>query len=737
MVAVSQSEIRNSQSAMVWPMTELTYRDIHEDVLAGTAPPGRLYRGIMVGLAAGIAWAGLCWLYQVKRGMGVAGLNQPVGWAFYITNFVFWVGIGHAGTLISAILHLVRSRWRTSISRAAEAMTVFAVMTAGLFPLIHLGRFWVFFWIVPYPSERQLWPDFTSPLVWDVIAVTTYLTVSTTFWLVGLMPDAASARDRAERLLGPAHWRTRLYRLLAVGWTGSSTQWRHFGRAYLFFAALATPLVISVHSVVSWDFAMSNLPGWHTTIFAPYFVAGAIHSGLAMVLVLMIPMRRLLKLDRIITKEHFAAMATTMLVTGIIVAYAYVIEPFMAWYSRDKFEAAFAAWRATGWIAPFYWALFGLNVLAPLAFLFRKARRSLTTLLIVGVLVNVGMWLERWVIIVGSLSHDFLPHNWHTYAPTWVEISITAGGFSFFLFWFLGFAKLLPTVAIADVKEHRAGLLYVESFDSAGGRPGATGALCAAVQAGSTSLITAPHKKGAEKTPPPQGEGGPSGPGEGVAPVSPSPRLKADLSLRERGFSAPDLWGAVLRDVAPGRVAPGDAARGRFRRPGRFDKGVLAVFTSHEALIEAVKRVRASSFRRVEAFSPFKLEEVGELLHRRGSPVRLWTLTGALSGLVGGFWLAIGSAQVNNLWVGGKFTPAAVIPYCIIAFEGTILLGALFNLAGMAFHARLGRPALPACYDRRFTLDRFGLFLACSPEHVEEAKGLLASSQAEEVRNVD
>ena len=262
---------------------KLTYGQISDDVLMATEPPRRLYYGVMAMFVVGFGWAFTCWMYQVKMGMGVTGLSIPVGWAVYIVNFVFWVGIAHSGTLISAILHLVRSRWRTAIARSAEAMTVFAVLTAGLFPLIHLGRLWVFYYIIPYPSQRQLWPNFMSPLVWDVVAVGTYFIVSSIFWYVGLIPDLAAARDRSELQFGRDHPRTRLYRKFALGWCGSGNQWRHYGRAYLFFAALATPLVISVHSVVSWDFAMSLLPGWHTTIFPPYFVAGAIHSGLAMV----------------------------------------------------------------------------------------------------------------------------------------------------------------------------------------------------------------------------------------------------------------------------------------------------------------------------------------------------------------------------------------------------------------------------------------------------------------------
>ncbi len=321
-------------------MATLTFGQITETVLAPLKPPRRLYYGVLAVLAFVIAWAAACWVYQVKMGMGVTGLSIPVGWAVYITNFVFWIGIGHAGTLISAILHLVRARWRTAISRSAEAMTIFAVMTAGLFPLIHLGRVWVFFYIIPYPSERQLWPNFLSPLVWDVCAVSTYLTVSIIFWYIGIIPDLAAARDRWELTAGADHPRTRLYRAFALGWSGSGNQWRHHGRGYLFFAALATPLVISVHSVVSWDFAMANLPGWHTTIFAPYFVAGAIHSGLAMVLTLLIPMRRLLRLERVMTVDHFEAVAQTMIVTALIVGYAYAIEPFISWYSGDLVRAA-------------------------------------------------------------------------------------------------------------------------------------------------------------------------------------------------------------------------------------------------------------------------------------------------------------------------------------------------------------------------------------------------------------
>ncbi|MCY2926545.1 MAG: polysulfide reductase NrfD, partial [Planctomycetota bacterium] len=434
-------------------MTETAPIDIADDVLAPLSRPGRRYFALLAFLSGGTLWMLICWMYQVKMGMGVTGLNRSVGWATYITDFVFWVGIAHSGTLISAILHLVRSRWRVAVARSAEAMTVFAVMTAGLFPLVHLGRVWVMYFILPYPSERQLWPNFMSPLVWDVVAISTYLTVSSLFWFVGMLPDLAGARDRFSSPERRDALRAKIYGLLSLGWTGSGSQWRHHGRGYLFFAALATPLVISVHSVVSWDFAMSILPGWHTTIFAPYFVAGAIHSGLAMVLTLLIPLRRLLKLDRVITIEHFDALAQTMLVT--IVAFAYVIEPFMAWYSGDRVEQQFAAWRATGPLGWMYWLLWAFNVAVPLLFFIRRVRRSVPALLAISLFVNMGMWSERFVIIVGSTSHDFLPHTWLGYAPTWVELSITGGSFCFFLLWFTLFSRVAPTVCISDVKEDR------------------------------------------------------------------------------------------------------------------------------------------------------------------------------------------------------------------------------------------------------------------------------------------
>jgi molybdopterin-containing oxidoreductase family membrane subunit len=320
---------------------ELSLKDVNEEVLAATKTPISIYYFFLVFLALVIGWGLFCWIYQVRKGMGATGLNHPVGWGVYITNFVFWVGIAHSGTLISAILYLVRARFRDAVSRASEAMTIFAIMTAGLFPLIHLGRLWVFYFIIPYPNQRDIWPNFLSPLVWDFVAVSTYFTVSLIFWYVGMIPDLASGRDRFTRILGTRHIKTRFYKALSLGWSGSESEWRHYERSYLFFAALATPLVISVHSVVSWDFAMGLLPGWHETIFAPYFVAGAIHSGLAMVLSLLIPLRKIFRLEKLMTIKHFDMVARTMLVTGGILGYTYIIEPALAFYSGNPFPDEF------------------------------------------------------------------------------------------------------------------------------------------------------------------------------------------------------------------------------------------------------------------------------------------------------------------------------------------------------------------------------------------------------------
>jgi len=428
--------------------TPKSYSEVQEMILGALSPPGRSYWGAVILCLFGLLYGASCWAYQILTGMGVAGINHPVNWGIYLVNFVFWVGIAHSGTLISAILYLLRARWRTSIARAAEAMTVFAVMIAGLFPFIHLGRVWIFYWIIPYPNQRDLWPNFQSPLVFDFLAISTYLTVSSMFWYMGMLPDLAALRDQSTGL------KRRIYGIFSLGWQGTHIQWRHYGTAYLLFAAFATPLVISVHSVVSWDFALSIVPGWHSTIFAPYFVAGAIHSGLAMVLTLLIPMRGLLGLQPLINVGTLESIAKTMVLTGLIVGYSYGVEYFMAWYSGNMFEWDTFIWRAFGHYAPQFWVMVVCNVAGPLLFLIKAIRTNLIWLFAVGIIVNIGMWYERFVIIVGSMSHEYVPHAWGVYSPSWVELSIMLGSFSMFLFLFLLFCKFVPPVSVFEMKEH-------------------------------------------------------------------------------------------------------------------------------------------------------------------------------------------------------------------------------------------------------------------------------------------
>lgn len=428
-------------------VTNRALKEVDKKVLQSLQPPSIGYK-VMLGICTFLLLVGvIAYGFQFFVGMGITGLSIPVGWATYITNFVWWIGIAHSGTLISAILYLFRTKWRNGINRVAEAMTIFAIMTAGLFPIIHLGRAWVFYYILPYPNWRYLWPNFKSPLVWDVVAVTTYFTVSLLFFYLGLIPDLATVRDNT------AGRRHTLYRVLSLGWTGRYEQWRHYARGYLALAALATPLVISVHSVVSWDFAMSILPGWHTTIFAPYFVAGAIHSGLAMVITLMIPLRKVLKLERILVVPYFTAMAEIMILTGAIVGYAYITEAFISWYSGDIFERQFSLYRAFGTYGGFFWAMVIFNVAVPMTFFSKKLRSNLTWLLIAAILVNIGMWFERFVIIVTSTAHDFLPSSWGFYAPRLVEILVTLGSLGLFLLLFLTFVKLFPSIPISELKE--------------------------------------------------------------------------------------------------------------------------------------------------------------------------------------------------------------------------------------------------------------------------------------------
>jgi molybdopterin-containing oxidoreductase family membrane subunit len=425
-----------------------TYAEVNRDILATLGRPGPVYSLILLVCFILVAIGGGCWAYMIKTGIGVTGLNNPVGWGSFITNFVFWVGIGHAGTLISAILFLLRASWRTAIFRAAEASTIFAVATAGLFPLIHIGRIWVVYYMMPIPNGRELWPNFRSPLMWDVFAISTYLTVSAIFFFIGLVPDIAALRDRTPP--GPKQW---LLKVASLGWLGSVRQWKHYMAAYVFFAGLATPLVISVHSVVSWDFAMSIVPGWHTTIFAPYFVAGAILSGLAMVIVILIPLRAAFRIKHIIRHFHIESMAKLLLMTSLIVGYAYGIEFFIAWYSGNPFEEAIFAYRPTGDYALPFWIMVTCNAVIPLLIFLRRVRKSLAALFVVAMFVNLGMWFERFNIIVTSLAHEYFPHGWGLYSLSWVEWGILVGSFGWFFLLFLTFVKVLPSVAVAEVKE--------------------------------------------------------------------------------------------------------------------------------------------------------------------------------------------------------------------------------------------------------------------------------------------
>ena len=386
--------------------------------------------------------------YQIAYGIGTWGLNRTVGWAFDITNFVFWVGIGHAGTLISAVLFLFRQKWRTSVNRSAEAMTLFAVMCAGLFPIIHMGRPWLAFWMAPYPNTRgSLWVNFKSPLLWDVFAISTYLLISAVFWYVGLIPDLATIRDRSKPGL-----QQRISSIFSLGWNGSARTWHRYETVYLLLAGLATPLVFSVHSIVSMDFATAVIPGWHTTIFPPYFVAGAIFSGLAMVLTLMIIARKVMRLENYITTVHIESMCKLMLSMGSLVGLAYGTEFFIAFYGGNPYEQFVFLNRALGPFSWAYWAMVSCNVLIPQILWFRPLRRNVAIVFIVCIFVNIGMWFERFVIIVTSLHRDFLPSSWAHYTPTTIEITTLIGSFGLFFTCFLLFVRVAPVIAMAEIK---------------------------------------------------------------------------------------------------------------------------------------------------------------------------------------------------------------------------------------------------------------------------------------------
>ncbi|NBW43452.1 MAG: hydrogenase [Sphingobacteriia bacterium] len=425
-----------------------SYSQITEDIIKPieAKPTKWWYLGFTVSLAALGLWL-LSVTYLLFTGVGVWGLNKTVDWGWDITNFVWWVGIGHAGTLISAVLLLFRQKWRTAVNRSAEAMTIFAVVCAGSYPLLHAGRPWLIYWVFPLPNTYgSLWSNFNSPLLWDVFAISTYLTVSLVFWYVGLIPDLATIRDRAVGI------RRKIYGLMSFGWNGSAKGWQRFESVSLILAGLSTPLVLSVHTIVSFDFATSVIPGWHTTIFPPYFVAGAVFSGFAMVQTLLIIMRKSMRLEQYITLNHIDVMNKIILVTGSIVGSAYITEFFIAWYSAVPYEQYAFANRMFGpyWWA--YWTMMTCNVITPQLFWSRKLRRSLTASFIISIFVNIGMWFERFVIIVTSLHRDYLPSSWLMYSPSWVEICMYIGSLGLFFTLFFLFAKFLPVIAVAEVK---------------------------------------------------------------------------------------------------------------------------------------------------------------------------------------------------------------------------------------------------------------------------------------------
>lgn len=449
MTARVMSEQISNPSEMPVLGSGLTFRTVTEKisstVLGGTPRVWYVGFGISFVLAMLLLFS---ITYVFVAGVGVMGINVPVAWAFAITNFVWWIGIGHAGTLISAILLLLRQTWRTSINRFAEAMTLFAVACAALFPILHLGRWYFAYWLIPYPSVMGVWPQFRSPLVWDFFAVTTYGTVSLLFWYVGLVPDLATMRDRA-----PGKLRKSVYGILALGWRGSAYHWRRYHKAYFIIAALATPLVVSVHSIVSFDFAVGIIPGWHSTIFPPYFVAGAIFSGFAMVLTITIPLRGFYHLEDFVTMRHLNAMAKVMLASGLIVAYGYLMEFFVSWYSGNTFEMFLTINRALGPYAILFWLMMLCNVAVPQLLWSRHIRTNLWALFIISLLINVGMWTERFVIVVTSLSRDFMPSAWGMFEPTFWDWSILIGTLGLFFALMFLFIRLLPMISMTEVRE--------------------------------------------------------------------------------------------------------------------------------------------------------------------------------------------------------------------------------------------------------------------------------------------
>ncbi len=455
MTASIVADVANRELALFPAAAERGDADITEALVDRTLHPPRWIRTAQwLAFLGTLGFFGII-TYTVLAGIGVWGNSIPVAWAFGITNFVWWIGIGHAGTFISAFLLLLEQKWRTSINRFAEGMTLFAVMQAGVFPALHLGRPWFAYWLVPYPSTMSIWPQFRSALPWDFVAVSTYFTVSLLFWYLGLIPDLAVMRDCA-----PGLWRRRIYGIFALGWRGSAHQWNRYRVVYGLLGGIAAPLVVSVHSVVSTDFAIALLPGWHSTIFPPYFVAGAIYSGFAMVVMLMLPVRHFWRLHEVVTVEHFEKMALLMLVTGEIVTYSYLVEVYSAWTGGDVFERwTMLHARISGPFAWSYWAVIACNCLTPQIFWWRRARRIPLLVFIASVLIQVGMWLERFMLIVTSQAQDFLPSSWDGFRPSFVDFGLLAGSLCFFSFLFLAFLRWVPFIPISEIKQMRREIL--------------------------------------------------------------------------------------------------------------------------------------------------------------------------------------------------------------------------------------------------------------------------------------
>jgi molybdopterin-containing oxidoreductase family membrane subunit len=576
--------------------------------------------------------------YLISTGVGVWGSNVPVAWAFDITNFVFWIGIGHAGTLISAILFLFRQKWRTSINRFSEAMTIFAVICAAIYPGIHVGRFWYGWFMFAIPNANHIWPNFRSALIWDVFAVGTYFTISLIFWYIGLIPDLATLRDRAT-----SRTRQVIFGVLSLGWRGSTRNWRHYEVAYLMLAGLSTPLVLSVHSVVSFDFATSIIPGWHTTIFPPYFVAGAIFGGFAMVLQCMIPARKLYNLENVVTVKHIDVMCKFILATGMLVGYAYIMELFIAWYSGNPYEWQTFKNRAfTGDYVWAYWVMMTCNLFIPQLFWIKWCRQTPWFVLVVVTFVNVGMWYERFVIIVQSLHHDFLPASWGRFYPTWVDWVQMIGDFGLFFTLTLLFVRFLPMIAMSEVK----GVLPMAN----------------------------PHHR----------------------PVPGSEYLKASGRYPTADHALAATYGAPMPapaevDASPEPVPPFIAAPGGTGKPW----GVVAEFANPHDLLEAAKAARNAGYKLIDAWTPYPVHGMISAIGRHRSRLPLYTLAGGLTGLFfAGLMQFYLSAYYYPIIVGGKeyrsweaFTP--------VFFEMTVLFAGfftLFSLIGLCGLPRLFHP---------------------------------------------